>query len=102
MGMKEKKGSDLKMFDIEYKIYKGEVCYDIKVNRFIQVREINYTEGRIKFVCGGHTEYYDDAKTVILQEILSNDYVKKNLKTIECIDKCKYAVFDDYWKVKER
>ncbi|MBU6414902.1 hypothetical protein KGQ34_01495 [Patescibacteria group bacterium] len=82
----------------EFKEHAGDVFYDPKTNRFIQVRGLHDDY----VACGGFTIFYEDARTNKSSQQLSHEYVDALVK-ITCIDKTDFAFFDRFgWKVKEK
>ncbi len=78
----------------------GEVYYSKEYNRFFQVRGIHDDY----LICGGFSEFYDDAKTMLREQNLS--YRLTGAATlVRAIDECEDAETVDIgglliWKVK--
>jgi hypothetical protein len=84
------------MFDDIPEFGEGDVYYDEKVNRFVQLRAMH--DDFMLF--GGFAEYYDDARTNKSSVPISYEYAK-GLKKVICVDH--FADHDGIgWRVKER
>ncbi len=76
--------------------FEGDVYFDPRTNRFIQVRK----QTNNKLHCGEFCEYYEDAQTCLLTQTLSRDYLDGLVK-VEDIDKFDKAEYDGIgWCIK--
>lgn len=68
----------------ENDLYKGKIYYDTKEKKFVQIREtITNSPVRDGFVCSDFVEYYDSAKTVVINQRLNEEYITRNLIAID-------------------
>ena len=77
----------------------NDVCYDKNKTQFVQIREIDWFN--ISCICSGFTNYYNDAKTTITNQILSFSYISENCVVVTQIDNFPFARYTGIgWKVK--
>ena len=82
----------------------GDIYYSRNENRFFQIRGKNNLSDDI-FICGGFTEYYDDAKTSILVQTVDQRYITDIsvlVKESDLNSNNVYGWYDDGtgWRVK--
>lgn len=82
----------------KYEEFEGQVFYDPKENRFLQLR--GQKNDYLTF--GRFTEYFSSAKTLLPTQQLSYEYTKK-LIPITAVDKIKGVYYDGIgWRVPKK
>jgi hypothetical protein len=83
--------------------YKGRIYFDRKRKQFIQIREtLTNSEIVDGFVCGGFTDYYEDAKHNICFQRLTTKYIIENLIAVNLANSRQFIHDGIGWRVINR